>query len=172
MTGIGDDKGSDNLNQELMLSIKQVVDDLKQQAHDKSILEEQSSKILKSVQECLGSIKLQIERLKTEQTGFIEARKDRSMNCDRIHTDHEQRLRDMPGGQRCKVNEARTKQIELKLEDKAPLKRLETVEIKVDGFTPLIYKLVGGVTVVALIIPPIVSLLFGFIMKHITDPTQ
>jgi len=151
---------------QLMLSMKQVVEELKQEAHDKRLMEEQSGLLLKSVQECLSSIKIQIERLKTEQTGFIEARRDRSLNCDRIHNDHEQRLRDVPGGLRCKANETRVKQLEKKVEEAAPLKRVEVIETKVDGFTPLIYKIVGGVTVIALLVPPIISALFAFIVKH------
>jgi len=135
----------------LLFDIKKSMDTLNADSESKSELYTQTSKTLVKVQECLGSIKIELTELKSEQKGFISARKDRTLNCDKVHADFEQRLREQPPSLRCIGNEA----------------RLQSVEKKVDGFTPLIYKLIGGVTVMALVIPPLASALFAFIIKHL-----
>lgn len=143
-----EDKGLEKL----LLSIKNSVDHLQLESESKKDLHDQTAYTLVKVQECLSTIKVEVTRLKRDQINFIEARKDRTINCDKVHADFEQRLRDNPPIYRCTNNEI----------------RLEHIEQKVEQFIPILYKIIGGVIVIAIVVPPIVTGLVGFFVKHFT----
>jgi len=136
-----------------MVFVKSAVAEVKEFSEEKKEQTNEISKSIEDVRTCLTDIKIRIERMDTEQTGFMEARRDRTFNCDKIHSDFEQRLRNVPTYFRCGANEL----------------RLQGVEKKIESFTPMLYKLVGGVAVLALIVPPVVTAILGYIISFLKD---
>lgn len=110
---------------------------------------------ISDIRTCLSEIKIRIERMDTEQTGYMEARRDRTFNCDKLHDDFEKRLRSVPGGESCKLRG----------------ERLDKIEDRVEKITPFIYKLVGGVAVLAIVIPPLVTSVIGAIIAFFHNTT-
>lgn len=109
---------------------------------------------LKEIQKCNASIKLKLEKVSNEQSSFIAHNKDRTSTCDKIHDDVEQRLRKSPSGLKCKINEG----------------KIKTVEEKVELIIPTLYKIVGAGLVIAILVPPAVTAIFAFVVKHAVKP--
>lgn len=143
--------GHQDKQQLLLLGIKETVDRLRKDLQAKDTIHGQINSTLIKVQTCMNSIKIDLAEIRIEQRGFISARKDRALNCDKIHVDFEQRLRQHPAPVKCKNHET----------------RLKVVEKKIEGYTPLIYKIVGGVIVISIIVPPMIAGIIGFLIKKV-----
>jgi len=152
----------------LLLSIKNAVDVMQYEVDKKDSAVVVFNEALDKVYSCLNAIKLDLQKFKTEQTGFIEARKDRSNNCDMIHADHEKRLRDHPPELRC-AHEKRLTSLEKKVDVCIMVERIETAEGKINQVMPTLYKVIGGVVVIAIIVPPMISGVITFIVKKLAE---
>ncbi|MDA3788092.1 MAG: hypothetical protein PF503_06320 [Desulfobacula sp.] len=147
---------------QLLAQIQRILHETVEEKSAKQELAEQTRQTLTQTKKCLTDINIQLAKMKADQSSFHLAWRDRLASCDTKHQDFESRLRKVTTkeeciahGQQCILNE---KKIDV---------RLKTVEIKVDGFTPLLYKLIGGVIVIAVVVPPMVSALIGFVITHI-----
>ena len=133
----------------ILNEIKLTMNILKLDSKNCTSIQKETTKTLLEMQKCFSSIKIKMERISVEQSGYIESRKDRTANCDKVHADFESRLRKNPQMTKCETNELRLNKIEIKQEN-------------IQGF---MYKIVGAITIIAIIIPPIVSTIIAFILK-------
>lgn len=102
-----------------------------------------------TISTCLVSIKKDLAVVMTEQKNYIQTRRDRSDNCDKIHADHEQRLR-----------------------KSVPLTRCETNEITIDKIDQAITKLssfknkiIGACLVISIVVPTFIGVIIAFVLK-------
>lgn len=126
------------------------------------------SEELKSLKECLVVIKLQLNTLQTNQESFINYHKDRVDNCDRVHADYENRIRDnekrtgkaLTLPQRCEVNEKSLNHLAL---------TVEKIQKSIQSLTNFKFKIVGAVLVISIIVPSIIGSITVVFMKNLVE---
>jgi predicted transcriptional regulator len=148
----------------ILTAIKDLISKVDANAVEKATKEQ--TKAINSVQGCLNKIKMQLNTVQAEQKAFHEARRDRSENCDKIHADFEQRLRDAPNSERCLVAEKHLKDLQNQIGEVSE-RRVEIIEIQIGKITPFMYKVAGAAIVLSIVITPIIGAIVGFIAKKI-----
>lgn len=156
---------SDRKNKEL---IKQAVEETKEAIQKMIESRAVDSEELKSLKECLVAIKLQLTTLQTNQESFIDYHKDRVDNCDRVHADYENRIRDnekktekaLTIPQRCEVNEKSLNGLAL---------TIEKIQKSIQSLTNFKFKIVGAVLVISIIVPSIIGGITVVFMKNLVE---
>lgn len=156
---------SDRKNKEL---IKQAVEETKETIQKMIENRAVDSEELKSLKECLVTIKLQLTTLQTNQESFINYHKDRVDNCDRVHADYENRIRDnekktekaLTIPQRCEVNEKSLNGLAL---------TIEKIQKSIQSLTNFKFKIVGAVLVISIIVPSIIGGITVVFMKNLVE---
>lgn len=157
----------------VLFELQSNVKELRKENKNNDALFKQTAESLVEMQKCLSSIKLKVERSAIEQIGFMEYQKTRVMNCDKIHADFEQRLRDHPPELRC-AHEKRLASIEEAIKEMPSRQELTNISNDIDvifklidRITPLLYKILGAVLVISILVPPVISTFLAYIMKKI-----
>lgn len=127
---------------------------------------EDHTKALQSMQLCLQGIKVKLNVVQSEQKAFHENRKDRSENCDKIHTDFEQRLRKVPAPAQCREAKEIFGALQTQVGEVSE-KRVEKIEIEIGKVTPFMYKAVGAAIGLSIIITPLIGGVVTYIAKKI-----
>ena len=116
---------------------------------EKKFEQNSQAKAINSIKDCLTGIKTDLASVKTEQKNYIQTRRDRTENCDKVHADHEQRLREAVSLSRCETNEKTLDELKTALTDLSSFKN----------------KIIGACLVISIVVPTIIGVIFAFILK-------
>lgn len=108
------------------------------------------TKTIETISTCLASIKKDLAVVMNEQKNYIQTRRDRADNCDKIHADHEQRLRVAVPISRCETNEI-------------TLGKLNDAMINLNSFKN---KTIGACLVISICVPTFIGVIFAFVLKR------
>lgn len=108
-----------------------------------------TTKTIEVMSTCLISIKKDLAVVMNEQKNYIQTRRDRADNCDKVHADHEQRLREAVPLTRCETNEI-------------TIDKIDKAIVQLSSFKN---KIIGACLVISIVVPTFIGVIAAFILK-------